>query len=157
MYSLYGHLNRVAAEPGQSVKRGDIIGYVGAEGIAQGPHLHFEVRVGNPFDYRATRNPDLWVFPYFGFGTLAGRVTDSAGNILNDVTLSVINENGVTRYTFSYADDTVNGDFNIRRELDAWRLARGLLYGACERKRPRALDAGSVRVPKQDDVGGRGA
>ncbi len=110
VYSLYGHLNRVAAEPGQSVKRGDIIGYVGAEGIAQGPHLHFEVRVGNPFDYRATRNPDLWVFPYFGFGTLAGRVTDSAGNILNDVTLSVINENGVTRYTFSYADDTVNGD-----------------------------------------------
>lgn len=110
VYSLYGHLNRVASTVGQSVKRGDIIGYVGAEGIAQGSHLHFEVRVGSPFDYRVTRNPDLWVFPYFNFGTLAGRVTDSAGNILNDVTLSVINDTGVTRYTFSYADATVNGD-----------------------------------------------
>jgi murein DD-endopeptidase MepM/ murein hydrolase activator NlpD len=110
VYSLYGHLNRVASTVGQSVKRGDIIGYVGAEGIAQGPHLHFEVRVGSPFDYHVTRNPDLWIFPYFNFGTLAGRVTDSAGNILNDVTLSVLNDTGVTRYTFSYADATVNGD-----------------------------------------------
>jgi murein DD-endopeptidase MepM/ murein hydrolase activator NlpD len=110
VFSLYGHLNRVSSSVGQSVKRGDIIGYVGAEGIAQGPHLHFEVRVGSAFDYRATRNPDLWIFPYFGFGTVAGRVTDAAGNLLNDVTLTVINENGVNFYTFSYADDTVNGD-----------------------------------------------
>jgi murein DD-endopeptidase MepM/ murein hydrolase activator NlpD len=110
VFSLYGHLNRVSTSVGQAVSRGDIIGYVGAEGIAQGPHLHFEVRVGNAFDYRATRNPDLWIFPYFGFGTVAGRVTDAAGNLLNDVTLTVINENGVNFYTFSYADDTVNSD-----------------------------------------------
>ncbi len=109
VYSLYGHLSRVEAIAGQGVKRGDTIGYVGASGIAMGSHLHFEVRVGNPFDYQATRNPDLWIFPYFGFGTLAGRVTDSAGNLLYDVTLSVVND-AATRYTFSYADTTVNGD-----------------------------------------------
>ena len=109
VYTLYGHLSRVTVASGQTVKRGDPIGHVGAEGIAMGPHLHFEVRVGNPFDFLSTRNPDLWVYPYFGFGTLAGRVTDATGNLLNDVTLTV--ENGAaTRYTFSYADNTVNGD-----------------------------------------------
>lgn len=109
VYTLYGHLSRVAVAPGQTVSRGDVIGYVGAAGIAQGPHLHFEVRVGNPFDYRATRNPDLWVFPYFGFGTLAGRITDSAGNLLHDATLTVVSD-AATRYTFSYAGEPVNGD-----------------------------------------------
>jgi murein DD-endopeptidase MepM/ murein hydrolase activator NlpD len=109
VYTLYGHLSRVSVTAGQTVKRGDIIGNVGATGIAQGPHLHLEVRVGNAFDYRATRNPDLWVFPYFGFGTLAGRVTDAAGNRLNDVTLTILSETA-TRYTFSYFDNTVNSD-----------------------------------------------
>lgn len=109
VYSLYGHLSRVESTVGQGVKRGDTIGYVGASGIAMGSHLHFEVRVGNAFDYQSTRNPDLWVFPYFGFGTLAGRVTDATGNLLFDVTLSVVND-AATRYTFSYADTTVNGD-----------------------------------------------
>lgn len=110
VFSLYGHLSRVASTAGQAVKRGDIIGYVGAAGIAQGPHLHFEVRTGNAFDYRATRNPDLWVFPYFGFGTVAGRVTDVAGNLLNDVTITLVNEMGTNYYAFSYADGTVNAD-----------------------------------------------
>ncbi|MFN8377042.1 MAG: peptidoglycan DD-metalloendopeptidase family protein [Anaerolineae bacterium] len=109
VYTLYGHLSRVAVTPGQSVKRGDVIGYVGAAGIAQGPHLHFEVRIGNPYDYRSTRNPDLWIYPYFGFGTLAGRITDSTGNLLRDATLTIVNDTS-TFYAFSYADETVNGD-----------------------------------------------
>lgn len=109
VYTLYGHLSRVAVAPGQSVKRGDVIGYVGAAGIAQGPHLHFEVRVGNAYDYRSTRNPDLWIYPYFGFGTLAGRITDAAGNLLRDATLTIVSDTS-TFYAFSYADDTVNGD-----------------------------------------------
>ncbi|MBL8145464.1 MAG: peptidoglycan DD-metalloendopeptidase family protein, partial [Anaerolineae bacterium] len=109
VYTLYGHLSRVAVAPGQSVSRGDVIGYVGAAGIAQGPHLHFEVRVGNPYDYHATRNPDLWIFPYFGFGTLAGRIADSAGNLLRDATLTVVSDTA-TRYTFSYAGEPANSD-----------------------------------------------
>src|SRR5512138_3643997 len=35
----YGHLSSFAARPGQKVKRGDVIGYVGSTGRSTGPHL----------------------------------------------------------------------------------------------------------------------
>ena len=43
--TLYGHMVRVAVNPGQHVEVGDVIGYVGSTGKSTGPHLHFEVRI----------------------------------------------------------------------------------------------------------------
>ncbi len=39
----YGHMSRIAAQAGQSVRRGQIIGYVGSSGLSTGPHLHYEL------------------------------------------------------------------------------------------------------------------
>lgn len=41
--TLYAHLSGFACKPGQQVKRGDIIGYVGSTGQSTAPHLHYEV------------------------------------------------------------------------------------------------------------------
>ncbi|HEX2532863.1 MAG TPA: M23 family metallopeptidase [Chitinophagaceae bacterium] len=41
--TLYGHMVRIKARPGQRVERGDIIGYVGSTGKSTGPHCHYEV------------------------------------------------------------------------------------------------------------------
>jgi len=44
LWTLYGHLNKILVEKGQTVKRGEEIGLVGMTGTATGYHLHFEVR-----------------------------------------------------------------------------------------------------------------
>lgn len=48
----YCHMSRMAVAPGMSVRRGQVIGYVGSTGLSTGPHLHYEMyrggRVINP-------------------------------------------------------------------------------------------------------------
>lgn len=41
--TLYGHMVEIAATPGQKVKRGQVIGYVGSTGYSTAPHVHYEV------------------------------------------------------------------------------------------------------------------
>jgi murein DD-endopeptidase MepM/ murein hydrolase activator NlpD len=110
VYTLYGHMFRVAVESGQRVERGDNIGQVGSTGVALGAHLHLEVRIGDMYDYGSTYNPDLWLLPWPGYGTLAGRVYDSDGTRLYNVPIIIQSADGVPRQTWSYADEGVNPD-----------------------------------------------
>jgi murein DD-endopeptidase MepM/ murein hydrolase activator NlpD len=41
--TLYGHMVRVKVSAGKSVKRGEVIGWVGNTGKSTGPHCHYEV------------------------------------------------------------------------------------------------------------------
>jgi murein DD-endopeptidase MepM/ murein hydrolase activator NlpD len=41
--TLFGHMVRVKVRAGQTVKRGEVIGWVGSTGKSTGPHCHYEV------------------------------------------------------------------------------------------------------------------
>jgi murein DD-endopeptidase MepM/ murein hydrolase activator NlpD len=84
VYTLYAHLSEVQVETGQQVAAGQQIGAVGLSGIAEGSHLHFEVRLGEN-TYASVRNPELWLAPRQDeegrpLGGIAGRVVDSQGS-----------------------------------------------------------------------------
>jgi murein DD-endopeptidase MepM/ murein hydrolase activator NlpD len=53
--TLYGHMTKFIVHPGQKVKRGELIGYVGSTGRSTGPHVHYEVIKNgekvNPINY----------------------------------------------------------------------------------------------------------
>ncbi len=56
--TLYLHLSRISVRQGTSVRQGEVIGYVGATGLATGPHLDFRVMSHGKFI-----NPTKVIFP----------------------------------------------------------------------------------------------
>ncbi|MCA9058045.1 MAG: peptidoglycan DD-metalloendopeptidase family protein, partial [Planctomycetaceae bacterium] len=60
--TIYWHLRRdsIIVAPGQSVKAGDLIGYMGSSGISTGTHLHFGLR-----HHAMPVEPMLYPFSYF--------------------------------------------------------------------------------------------
>lgn len=114
VYTLYGHVSKVLVNEGQPVKRGDIVAQVGQGGVALGPHLHLEVRVGD-VNYWDVRNPDLWVKPDPGYGVVAGRVIDAQGYVVpqQPIFLHRVEEpDRFWRETFTYPDNVVKSDIS---------------------------------------------
>jgi murein DD-endopeptidase MepM/ murein hydrolase activator NlpD len=61
--TVYGHMSGFAVIAGQTIVRGQVIGYVGHSGRTTGSHLHYEVRIRNtpvnPHKYLRTTLADL--------------------------------------------------------------------------------------------------
>ncbi len=133
--NLYAHLQSVSATVGQHVNTGDLLGWVGYTGVAIGPHLHFEVRVGQN-DYFSTRNPELWLKPLLyndhRWGVVAGRMTDTDGNLVDGYTVvirpvSVDYDNPRSQYLTTYARDAqrLNGDDALQENFAIGDLPLG--------------------------------
>ena len=129
VFALYGHLSKMGVTKGDVVKRGDPIGEIGASGIALGPHVHFEVRLGVN-DYAHTRNPILWMTPMPGRGALVGRIVDYRGNLVRGAIITITPASGEgTRFTTeSYSRDkypAVNSDDEIGENFALSELVPG--------------------------------
>ncbi len=60
IHTRYGHNSRLLVHPGQMVRRGQVISYVGQTGRASAPHLHYEVLLhGTEVDPQPYVLPDL--------------------------------------------------------------------------------------------------
>ncbi len=111
LYTLYAHMqaeNHLFV--GQRVNTGDVLGWIGITGNTTGPHLHFEVREGKN-NYFTTRNPELWIAPYAGWGILLGQVLDEHGRPVYGTTINIYTPRGNYISTLdTYGDRVANPD-----------------------------------------------
>ena len=125
LYTVYGHLEQVDVAEGQHVEMSQPIGLVGQTGRVTGPHLHFEIRLGDN-TYFNTRNPELWIAPPQGWGVLAGQIMDSNHKLVNKqpviVTSRSTNDNWSGR---SYGPAAVNTDAYYRENVVVGDLPAG--------------------------------
>lgn len=88
LYTLYAHLEAPLVSTGDLVEAGDPIGLNGNTGGASGAHVHFEVRLGQN-TYGSTVNPVLWLAPYVGHGTIAGRLVNERNEMIDEATITL--------------------------------------------------------------------
>ncbi len=125
LYSVYGHLAYSYVTVGQPIQVGEVIGLSGATGNVTGPHLHFEVRVGDN-SFGRSRNPELWIVPPQGWGILAGRLIDSKDNLIERKKVSIRSlESDQKYYVYSYGSGPVNSDPYYRENLVIGDLPAG--------------------------------
>jgi len=126
LYTLYAHMeaqNNLFV--GQRVETGQVLGWIGVTGNTTGPHVHFEVRVGENA-YYSTRNPELWIAPYSGWGVLAGQLLDKLGNYIYSQPIEIYDERDRWLYTvYTYGDRVARPDENWRENFAISDLPAG--------------------------------
>ncbi len=127
LYTIYAHMSTIIAVVGQHVETGDVLGLVGDTGATTGPHLHFEVRLGDNTFYR-TYNPELWMAPPQGWGVLVGRIEGEHGDLLYQYPVEVrpMPSEVPLRKVLTYAMGPVNSDPYYHENLVLSDLPEGL-------------------------------
>jgi murein DD-endopeptidase MepM/ murein hydrolase activator NlpD len=98
--TTYGHLSRIASSlrAGRSVRRGQVIGYVGSTGLSTGNHLHYEVeRDGQHVDPLALKSLGATTIPSderAGFERVRRRVTQQMALLAADSGPVVVTQRG---------------------------------------------------------------
>lgn len=146
LFTVYGHLSRIDVIEGQQVQTGDQLGLVGQTGKVTGPHLHFEVRLGNNNFFRS-RNPELWLAPPQGWGVLAARVMSTNGQPLEAQLVKVHSQDmaqswSVNTYSrgavvsdVAYQENMVLGDLPAGN-YEVWIAYAGSIYDLAIEIRP---------------------
>jgi murein DD-endopeptidase MepM/ murein hydrolase activator NlpD len=125
LYTVYGHLDQVDVVEGQRVETGDQLGLVGETGVVTGPHLHFEVRLGEN-SFFTTRNPELWLVPPIGWGIIAGRVMDTVEQPIYDQMFIITEpQSEQNMFAWSYGKTSVNSDRYYQENLVVGEMPAG--------------------------------
>ena len=112
-FTLYAHLSERLVDNDDFVRIGQQIGNVGASGAALGSHLHFEIRLFEPFLENAV-NPELFLglIEKDNSGMLAGKIVSTNGKFLlnNPITIQPIIDGKIdsienVRFISSYSVD----------------------------------------------------
>ena len=117
MHTLYCHLHEVLVTLNQEVEAGEPVAISGATGNVTGPHLHFEVRVGNHSNesnpQRNRRNAELWV-AMEGMGAIYGNISGAADGTRVDINPDPKPRPPYTTYgwtlTYRFADTGIGRD-----------------------------------------------
>jgi murein DD-endopeptidase MepM/ murein hydrolase activator NlpD len=109
LYTIYAHMSKINVWLNQPVAMGEQIGEVGTTGFSSGPHLHFEVRIGDN-KFLKTYNPELWLAPPTSWGVLAGRALDKNGNYVSELPIDIYDSAGRYYLLSTYATRSVNAD-----------------------------------------------
>lgn len=117
LFTIYGHLDQTYVYRGQRLEGGEPVGVVGETGKVSGPHLHFEVRLGEETFFES-RNPELWISPPEGTGVLVGRIMNDKGEPATQVPVKLFAKQGSATYdVLTYAAGSVNSDDYYRENL----------------------------------------